>query len=97
MIAFYILNGLAFCFVTYILAGVFTDALKNGKMIKPAAITLCSLTITFYLFQTQGQPYILAAFAGYFIHSCQNNFVRKKKPASQKSKGKNPKVVNINP
>ena len=97
MIALYILNGLSFCFVTYILAGVFTQALNNGGIVKPIAITLCSLTIAYYLFQTEGQAYILSAFAGYFFHSCQNNFVRKKKSSSEKSKPRKSKVININP
>ncbi len=95
MIALYILNGLSFCFASYIMSGVLNEALKEGKIIKPAALTISGLAIGLYLFQNGGQLYILSVFAGYFIQSCQKSFVRKKKVESKKDR--NPKVVKINP
>ncbi len=95
-ILFQTLNALAFTFVAYLLADVLTKSLKGSELLKPIAITLCSITISYHLLQTGGSIYVLGSFVGFFLHTCANAYVKKKKVKSSSNK-RDPKVVNINP
>tara|TARA_B100001029_G_C14959975_1_gene393843 strand:+ start:342 stop:635 length:294 start_codon:yes stop_codon:yes gene_type:complete len=91
-----VVNALAFAFVSYLLADVLAKALKEGSIVKPFSITVCAITISYHLLQTDGAGYIVAAFVGFFIHTCANAYVRKKKKPMATPK-KDKKVININP
>jgi fructose-specific phosphotransferase system IIC component len=87
-------NVLAFAFMAYVLAGVLAQSLKDSELLKPIAMTICSITIAFHLHQTGAWMYIVGAFVGYFAHTCVSGYTKKvKAPAANKRK----KVVNINP
>ena len=87
-------NVLAFTYMAYVLAGVLSESLKDSKLLKPIAMTICSITIAFHLHQTGAWAYIIASFVGYFAHTCVAGYVKKVKvPTANKRK----KVVNINP
>ena len=96
MIIFQAINALAFAFVAYLLADVLSKALKNSELVKPIAITLCSITISYHLFVMGGSIYVLGSFVGFFLHTCANAYVKKKRTKSSSTK-KDPKVININP
>lgn len=88
------INIFSFCFMAYVLAGVLTESLKDSKLLKPVAMTICSITIALHLHQTGAWAYIIASFVGYFAHTCVDGYVKKvKAPTANKRK----KVVNINP
>lgn len=87
-------NIVAFFFMAYLLAGVLSESLKNSKLLKPIAMTICSITIAIHLHQTGAWAYIIASFVGYFAHTCVDGYVKKVKVPTV-NKGK--KVVNINP
>jgi len=94
MIMLQVVNILAFIYMAYMLAGVLAQALKDSEVLRPIAITICSVTIAFHLHQTGAWTYIVGAFIGYFIHTCVNGYTKKvKAPTANKRK----KVVNINP
>ena len=78
LIIFKIINAAAFAFVAYLLADVLAKALKSGSILKPVAITLCSITISYHLIMTDGEAYVLGAFIGFFMHTCANAYVKKK-------------------
>lgn len=81
-----VLNFFAFIFVAYLIADVLAKALKEGAWLRPIAVTLCAITISYHLFQTDGGVYVLASFVGFFLHTCANAYVKKKKPDSAKKK-----------
>ena len=88
------ISCLSFAYVAYLLSGVLSDSLKKGRMLEPIVITLCIVTIAYHLHNANVWMYILASFAGFFLHTCTNGFTKKvKATASNKRK----KVVNINP
>ena len=91
------ITGLSFAFVSYLIAGVLRDSLKKSQLIRPIAITICSITIAYNLVQARDYTYIVAAFAGFFLHTCVSTYVRKPKVEKAEPKKKDRKVVNINP
>jgi hypothetical protein len=87
-------NVLAFTYMAYMLAGVLAQSLRDSELLKPIAMTICSITIALHLHQTDAWMYIVGAFAGYFIHTCVSGYTKKiKAPTNKKRK----KVININP
>jgi fructose-specific phosphotransferase system IIC component len=87
-----VVNILAFAFMAYVLADVLAKSLKESALLKPTAMTVCSVTIAFHLYEAGSTPYIVAAFAGFFLHTCVNAYTKKvKAPTSRK------KSVKINP
>ena len=94
MIVIQTVSSLAFAFVAYLLASVLMDSLKDGNLVKPIAITICSVTISYHLYLTGASLYIVGAFIGFFAQACVSTYHKKvKAPAVNKRK----KVVNINP
>ena len=88
-----VVNVLAFAFMAYVLAGVLAQSLKDSRLLKPAAMTICSVTIAYHLHQTGAWAYILAAFVGFFMHTCINAYTKRVK-APPKNRKKN---IKINP
>ena len=86
-------NVLAFAFMAYVLAGVLAQSLKDSKLLKPVAMTICSVTIAYHLHQTGAWAYILAAFVGFFLHTCVNAYIKKVKAPTQNRK----RNIKINP
>ena len=91
------ITGLSFAFVSYLIAGVLRDSLTKSQIIKPIAITICSITIAYNLVQARDYIYIAATFVGFFVHTCVSSYVRKPKKPKAEAKPKDRKVVNINP
>jgi len=89
-----IVNILAFAFMAYVLAGVLASSLKGGEILKPIAMSVCSVTIAYHLHLTEAWPYIIASFVGYFLHTCVSGYTKKVKVSTS---NKRKKVVNINP
>ena len=87
-------NVLAFSYMAYMLAGVLSQSLKDSELLKPIAMTICSVTIALHLHQAGAWAYIVGAFAGYFIHTCVSGYTKKVKANTPK---KRQKVVSINP
>lgn len=94
LIALQIVNALSFAYMAYVLAGVLTDSLGESLLLKPIAITICSATIAYHLHETNAWAYIVAGFAGFFLHTCSNSYTKKVKAPTPKNRKK---VVNINP
>jgi len=87
-----IVNVFAFAFMAYVLADVLAKALKESTLLKPIAMTICSVTIAFHLYEAGNATYIVAAFAGFFLHTCVNAYTKRvKAPTNRKKK------VKINP
>ena len=78
--------------MAYVLADVLAKALKESTLLKPIAMTVCSVTIAFHLYEAGNATYIIAAFTGFFLHTCMNAYTKKvKAPTKRKKK------VKINP
>ena len=88
-----VVNVLAFAFMAYVLAGVLRESLKDSKLLKPIAMTICSVTIAYHLHQVGAWAYIVAAFVGYFLHTCVAAYTKRVK-APTKNRKKN---IKINP
>ena len=86
-------NIIAFTFMAYVLAGVLAEALRESRLLKPIAMTICSITIAFHLYEAGNAMYIVAAFAGFFLHTCVNAYTKRVKAPTNRKK----KVVKINP
>jgi len=86
-------NIIAFTFMAYVLAGVLAEALRESRLLKPIAMTICSITIAFHLYEAGNATYIVAAFAGFFLHTCVNAYTKRVKAPTNRKK----KVVKINP
>ena len=87
-----VVNVFAFAFMAYVLADVLTKSLKESTLLKPIAMTVCSVTIAFHLYEAGNAAYIVAAFAGFFLHTCVNAYTKKAKAATNRKK-----KVKINP
>jgi O-antigen/teichoic acid export membrane protein len=90
------ISCLAFAYVSYLLASVLADSLKESKLVKSISITVCCVTIAYHFHHTGMWAYIVSAFVGFFLHTCVSGYTRKVKAPSRKNKSK-VKVVNINP
>tara|TARA_B100000700_G_scaffold156779_1_gene174050 strand:+ start:1009 stop:1299 length:291 start_codon:yes stop_codon:yes gene_type:complete len=88
-------NIFAFAFMAYVLTGVLLEALKGSQILKPAAMTVCSITIAYHLYHAGVQEYILASFVGFFFHACANAYTKKEKAGGKPNKRK--PSVKINP
>ena len=87
-----VVNVFAFAFMAYVLADVLAKSLKESTLLKPIAMTVCSITIAFHLYEAGNAVYIVAAFAGFFLHTCVNAYTKRvKAPTNRKKK------VKINP
>ena len=87
-----VVNVLAFAFMAYVLADVLAKSLKESSLLKPIAMTVCSVTIAFHLYEAGSTPYIVAAFAGFFLHTCANAYTKRVKAPTNRKKS-----VKINP
>ena len=87
-----VVNVLAFAFMAYVLADVLAKSLKESSLLKPMAMTVCSVTIAFHLYEAGNATYIVAAFAGFFLHTCVNAYTRRIKAPTNRKKN-----IKINP
>ena len=88
----HIVNIFAFAFMAYVLADVLIKSLKESSLLKPVAMTICSVTIALHLYEAGKAPYIVAAFTGFFLHTCVTAYTKKiKAPTKRKKK------VKVNP
>jgi fructose-specific phosphotransferase system IIC component len=87
-----VVNVLAFAFMAYVLADVLAKSLKESGLLKPIAMTVCSVTIAFHLYEAGNATYIVAAFAGFFLHTCVNAYTKRVKAPTNRKKS-----VKINP
>jgi fructose-specific phosphotransferase system IIC component len=87
-----VVNILAFAFMAYVLADVLAKSLKESSLLKPIAMTVCSVTIAFHLYEAGNATYIVAAFAGFFLHTCVNAYTKRVKAPTNRKKS-----VKINP
>ena len=94
LVAIQVINFLAFTFVAWVLTDALIDSLKDSCLVKPIAISLCGTTISYHLLQTSGGIYVVAVFAGFFLHTCMNAYVKKKRKSSPSKKKPS---VKINP
>ena len=85
MILLQIAIGLSFTYVAFLLAGTLKHAIVESHLVKPFAIILCLVTICYHLASSREIIYILAAFVGFFLHTCLDAY-KKRKPAPKKSK-----------
>jgi fructose-specific phosphotransferase system IIC component len=88
-----VVNSLAFAFMAYILSEILAQSLKDSKLLKPIAMTICSITIAHSCFLNGTWEYILAGFAGFFLHTCVSAY-NKRTQAPAKNRKKN---IKINP
>jgi predicted branched-subunit amino acid permease len=88
-----VVNVFAFAFMAYVFSGVLRQSLKDSELLKPITMSICSVTIAYHLFQSGVSAYIVAAFAGYFLHTCVAGYTRKVKAPTKNRKRK----VQINP
>ena len=87
-----VVNVFAFAFMAYVLADVLVKSLKESTLLKPVAMTVCSVTIAFHLYEAGNAVYIVAAFAGFFLHTCVNAYTKRVKAPTNRKKS-----VKINP
>ena len=88
-----VVNVFAFAFMAYVFAGVLRQSLKDSELLKPITMSICSVTISYHLFQSGVWIYVIAAFVGYFLHTCVAGYTRKGKAPDKRRK----KSAQINP
>ena len=94
MILITIITAVAFGFVAYVLGKGLLEDLKEGSLLIPVATTICSVTISYYLWRTGVSVYIAASFVGFFAASVSQCYCKKKAAAKRPSRKRDPKKVN---
>ena len=92
-----IANIIAFGYIAYVGTGSIRQPLKEGKLVQPIAITAAAISIMTHLILGGDYYYVGSIFAGFFLSSCFDCYVKKEGSSRKRAKRKESTTIKINP